>query len=461
MAQLTLMDAVDGLQQGLDYGEKLKERATRDAACKAINSALDGERTRWIESQKAQGIDVTPEAFKPDQGHYFNASMAASQEYAKAGDWRGFMDQQVKLAPLRLQARAQALQDFKLDGDLPRLVNRFYQTVPDGGTIQKIDMVDGSGPGSAVRPKGQQPAIPTPEQRAPGLWQAGPTPGLESVSGGRSFDSQAPVQPPLGLASLPQASQPAAPAKQLRIVMGDGRVVFKSPDELLKTMTAAIQDPVKAAERDAELAMFYAKNAAETRGKVVVEREKGSQERQTAGVQHGYKMGQIGLQNQGELERADLAGRYSLAGDRTRAGATVQAAQIGADAQTNKPVVYGPEQSVAVLQPAPGGGRTLTTVAKGGGKRMSVPELMTYATRMFGDQVNGSQGGSRIGSEKVATIAARANQIRNSNSAIPDDQALLMAAGEHGVKLPLPTRPALGQLSASPAGNGGWSITRE
>jgi hypothetical protein len=245
---------------------------------------------------------------------------------------------------------------------------------------------------------------------------------------------------------------------RVRFNLSNGRTVMFKPSEVESFVKRSLVDPAKAAEIDAKLAAELFKIKADTDGKVTVEGVKGAEARKTEGVKHSNEVEQIGLRNAGNLDVTRERNRGEIAAVGLRNAGEASNIRLRSGLEDVKPFTLN-EGDTRYTVGKDGRAVPVASVPKAG-KRMTVPELQAAAVHSFGDQVNGVMGGSRIGGEKTAAIAALANDIRTKNPAIPDDQALLQAAGQFGVKFPRTSAPALGLSSAQPATDG-WSITRE
>ena len=401
-----------GLAQGLNTAFSLSRQASEDQYMRqqreralkqqAIEDEAQAAGAKYLQGVKERFVSGggNEAEFKPGVHDMLGAYEATAAAHAAKGDMTGFSKAISATEPLRQRARAQAWQSYQMDGDAGKLGAAFYSTIPDGVRVEKYDMVNGTGP-----------------------------------------DGKA-----------------AAP--QVRFQLSNGRTVMFKPDEVESFVKRALVDPAKAAELDAKLAAKLFEIKADTDGKIRVEGVKGTEARKTEDVKHKNEVAQIGLRTDGQLKVEDrrTAGNLQEAG--VRGGIEANNIRLRQGLQDAEPFTL----SEGATRYAIKDGKAVPVASapkSATGKRMTVPELQAAAVHSFGDPKDGPMGGTRIGGERTTAIAARANEIRTKNPSIPDDQALIQAAGEYGVKFPRTSAPALSLSSASPANTGGWSITRE
>jgi hypothetical protein len=165
-----------GLSQGINQGMSLSERYEAKQDRERERAVAEEERTRVNEAnaagaaelkkrqeqwaaQQAASTDGTygsdhglaaaggeqmkaAPAWKPGRDDYLAAHEARSAAFAKAGDWRNFMQNEVATAPLRISARNEAIDSatarFALDGDVEGLAKSVYPKVFDGREIKDV-----------------------------------------------------------------------------------------------------------------------------------------------------------------------------------------------------------------------------------------------------------------------------------------------------------------------------------
>lgn len=253
-----------------DRQHMLKRRGIEDQALDAqtaANQAASAVIAQAAEAHKASGA-TTP--YRPGALDAVRALDARSAAFVQAKDFRGFMENEGTAASARLRARQQFLQEFQSTGDFGSFVKNAYATLPSGDEVENVEIVKGGG---ADAPKG------------------------------------APSGPDMA-----------------RITLKSGRTVMADPKNVVAQITQSLRDPVKAAEQEAEMhfkALLKRQEvAAETEGKIKVEKVKGEEERSTEGVKQTNRIGLADVEHKGRKEVAGI-----------QAGATLGAAKLGADSR--------------------------------------------------------------------------------------------------------------------------------
>lgn len=205
----------------------------------------------------------------------FKAAEARGVALAKAGQWDAFLQNEAAVQPLRMRARATALQRYEMDGDVDKLARSVYPTLFDGKEIVSTERIQGA-EGSAN----------------------------------------------LGLAARPE---------KLRVKMSDGSTKDLDPQQFVTSLKQSLIDPKTAAEKELALNLEMAKQQAMTQRELQVEGEKGRQTRitetQKAGHQASLEGTKFGYQRQLQSENNASAERRSAGNN----AATLGAARIGAD----------------------------------------------------------------------------------------------------------------------------------
>lgn len=153
MAGLGLAGAVEGYMAGQQFAQQ-KEQAAQQRALQAKQQ----ERQAKIEAakQSASGIigkdrerhileGGDPAAYKPPEDLMFRAAETYSTALAQAGLLDEAMQAQAQVAPMKLQRRQQALQQYDLDKDPEKLARAVYPTMFDGQTIVGSEVIPGAG----------------------------------------------------------------------------------------------------------------------------------------------------------------------------------------------------------------------------------------------------------------------------------------------------------------------------
>ena len=146
MAGLGLTRALGLYQQGLGLHQQQQDRQrqqqqiakqeARQAQLEAANKAAAG----FIEQTRAKASN--PEQWQPDDDTMFQAGAVRSRELARAGLFEDLAQNEVALEKQRMRARGSALQTWRLKRD-PKFIAQAYSTIPDGGTVQDMQPLDG------------------------------------------------------------------------------------------------------------------------------------------------------------------------------------------------------------------------------------------------------------------------------------------------------------------------------
>ncbi len=147
MAGLGLTNALGMYQQGLGVynaqqdrqrqQQQIAKQEARQAQLEAANKAAAG----FIEQTRAKAPN--PEQWQPDDDTMFQAGAVRSRELARAGLFEDLAQNEVALEKQRMRARGSALQNWRLKRDPKQLIAQAYSTIPDGGTVQDVQPLDG------------------------------------------------------------------------------------------------------------------------------------------------------------------------------------------------------------------------------------------------------------------------------------------------------------------------------
>lgn len=144
MAGLNLSQAVDRFQQGVAWSQHQEQvararsqQAAMDEANKAATGVIEQSKAEWA-MNGAQG------EYRPSNATMFRAAEARGSALAKAGLWDQFMQNEAQVAPIRLKTRADALQQYQIDGDVDKLARSVYPTLFDGKTIVGSERIEGA-----------------------------------------------------------------------------------------------------------------------------------------------------------------------------------------------------------------------------------------------------------------------------------------------------------------------------
>lgn len=262
---LTFNDVVEAGQQGIRFRQQQQEhqrqqqelqrqdqqRAVWEAANKEAAGVIEQSRAEWA-LNGAQG------EYRPSDSTLMRAAEARGRALAKAGDWDGFMKNEVAVQGQRLRVRGAALQQYEQDGDVDRLARAIYPTIFDGKQIT----------------------------------------GSQLVKGGQGSLKGAPSGP-----------------DRWRFTFDDGSTTMVEADKLVSGLKRMLVDPVEAAKQEIALNFERAKRDITTEGQIRVERERGDQARQTAAVRTEGQLAVQEVRNEGAQERADtrVAGQIRVA----------------------------------------------------------------------------------------------------------------------------------------------------
>lgn len=413
---VTLGDVVDagfrGQRQRIQADEMEREsrsRASQEAAGRAAAQAL--------QEASAAGMD-RPAAMLKGAERY-------GDELIRAGDMRGYLEHEAKVQPLRMRTRAEAIQQFKMDGDKGKLIRSIYATIPNGEDVVGVEEVAG-GP---MPNRGTNPT-PAPMKKPPTGLAAAVSQFDNQVLDPLSNATEKPVQViQPGLAGDGRLGAPSGPGKlRVRVSKGGKEDVRDVDfDGFMKGVMQLAQDPVR------EIELNYRQRLADIEAgkQIKVAEVKGDQQRKTGEQMAGFRRTQAQIDAQA---RSDL--------QKQKDDAAMERGQELAKLRTAGSI------TLAQFKAANGGG--------GGGRGSNRPvatrdddEGYTYVVMPDGTPkyVVGPDG-KKIKSLNFQKMLASAIKDVGRNSLTPMPLAQQRAAGE---ALVAPTRPP--SQATPPAGD--------
>lgn len=137
-------------QQQIARAQQLQ--AERDA----VNQESAGVMKQALQDHVMRG--GKPEEFRPPEDLMFRVGEQRSAAFAKRGLIEDFYGNEAKLAPLRMQARAKAVQEYKADRDPVKFIMSLNRSQFNGKDIEGVNLVEGaeSVQGLPARPGGVQ-----------------------------------------------------------------------------------------------------------------------------------------------------------------------------------------------------------------------------------------------------------------------------------------------------------------
>lgn len=270
---LGLQSALRSYTQGVAWKQGQEQIARQQAQQQAMDEANKAA-TGVIEQSKAEwALNGAQGEYRPNSQTLFRAAEAKGAALAKAGLWDQFLENEARVAPMRLRTRADALQQYQVDGDVDKLARQVYPTLFDGKTIAGSERIEGA----------------------------------EAVAG------------------LPARSS------KLKLKLSDGTEHVLDPQQLVAQIKLSL-DP-EALKREAMLNFERAKADAQAQKQIIIEREKGDQARQTEGVRGQNKLKELEVNHAYGLQLADVNNAASQQRTNTTASATLGSAKLGADAR--------------------------------------------------------------------------------------------------------------------------------
>lgn len=252
MAGLGLMNAVQAYQQGTQFKLQQEQQqraqaqqAALDEANKAFGQVIEESKSEWARNG-AQG------QYRPSGDTYFRAAEARGNALVRAGLYDHYMQNEAQIAPIRIKTRAEALQQYELDGDVDKLARRVYPTLFDGKTIVGSERVRGQ------------------ESEGEG------TPG------------------------------PAV----YKFKLSDGTEQVIKPQEFVAQLKTSLIDPAESAKREALLNFERAKRDITTKGQIEVENVRGKNRLEAANVRADAARDVASTRADATAEAAEIRGKY-------------------------------------------------------------------------------------------------------------------------------------------------------
>jgi len=226
--QNTYQNQVQFQQQQEQVQRQRQLQADIDAANKAGMDVISQSQQEW----RAMGA---PGEYRPNAETFFRAAEARGNALARAGRFDQFMENEARIAPLKIRARTEALRRYETDGDFDRLARSVYPTLFDGMTIKGSEVVGGND------------------------------------------DSAGPPEPP-----------------KYKFRLSNGSDVVLEPAKLVSTLKASLVDPAESAKREALLNFERAKTEIHTAGRI---KEIDAQHKANLGLESVRQDGRIELQD--------------------------------------------------------------------------------------------------------------------------------------------------------------------
>lgn len=241
MAGLGLVNALNEYQSGLawqqgqqELARQKEQRAQLDAANKAATDVIGASQAEWA-ANGAQG------QYKPNSSTLFKAAEARSAALARSGMWDAFLENEARVAPMRIQARGEALQRYESDGDIEALVRATYPTIFDGRDVVGVERIEGA-PGSTN----------------------------------------------LGLAAIPT---------KIKLKYSDGKTESVEPQRIVQTVKQSLIDPQASAKNEIMLNFERAKAEARANEEIRVIKARGEETRETEGKKGEIRLGLADVNN--------------------------------------------------------------------------------------------------------------------------------------------------------------------
>jgi hypothetical protein len=258
-------------QQQAEVARALKQRAEVDAADQEFTGMITKDRENFV----LGGGD--PAKYKPPEDLMFKATEARGLRLAKAGLMDKFVENEARVAPMRLQARARAIQQYEQDRDPMKLFSSVNSSMFNGKDVVGYERIEGA----------------------------------DAVQG------------------LP------ARAPSLEVRFSDGTKQVVDPDAMVKQLKVSLLDPVATARQEADEARKRLQKQFETDEEIRKGKATAAEQRQTnregKQLDHTNQLGMESIKtaNQYELRAADNASRERVAG--LRVDGQVEVAEVRAD----------------------------------------------------------------------------------------------------------------------------------
>lgn len=145
MAGLGLADAVAGYQQGVQWKQQQDLIAKQQAQQRAMEEA-NAESGSLLKEDQQQHVlrGGDPSAYRPSEDVLFKAAERRSAALLKRGLVDQFYENEARVAPMRLQARARAVQQYEADRDPVKFVMAVNQSMFNGKDVKGVEKVEGT-----------------------------------------------------------------------------------------------------------------------------------------------------------------------------------------------------------------------------------------------------------------------------------------------------------------------------
>ena len=252
MAGLGLADGVRAYQQGVQWSQQQEQIAKQRQMQADIEEANKAGMAVIAQSQQEWQAMGAPGQYRPNSETMFRAAEARGSALAKKGHFDAFMENEARIAPMRLRARGEALQRYEADGDFDRLARSVYPTLFDGMTIKGSRVVGGND------------------------------------------DSQGP---------------PEAPKYEFEL--SNGQKATLDPTKFIGTLKASMVDPTETAKREALLNFEREKQNIHTAGRLKEIDAQGKNAKEVAQIGADSRENVAGINADARVEAADIRGRWS------------------------------------------------------------------------------------------------------------------------------------------------------
>lgn len=292
MSGIGLASAVRGYMDGQRWQQQQGQIADQEARAakqraleaerEAVNQESAGMMKQALQDHVLRG--GKPEEFRPPEDLMFKLGEQRSLGFVKRGMVDDYYANEAKLAPIRLQTRARAVQEYQADRDPVKFIMSLNRTMFNGKEIEGVDLVEGA---DAVQ-------------------------GLAARPGG----------------------------VQVRF-KGEKKPVFMDPEAVAKSVQIGLLDPKDYAKKEADAAFERLKSDLHHKSRIGEIQETGYQQRVTDDRKtrndEGLEKVKFGYQSQIRQQQDDAADKRNertvsggLEQARTSAGARIKAAEIGA-----------------------------------------------------------------------------------------------------------------------------------
>lgn len=140
-----LSQALIGYQQGNQWKQQ-QEQIARQQKMQAERDAVDQESAGMMKQALQDHVmrGGKPNEFRPPEDLMFRLGEQRSTAFATRGMVNDFYANEAKLAPLRMQARAKAVQEYKADRDPVKFIMALNRSQFNGKDIEAVELVEGA-----------------------------------------------------------------------------------------------------------------------------------------------------------------------------------------------------------------------------------------------------------------------------------------------------------------------------